>query len=160
MTRLSAVLLPAVLLAAALTSMAACAAPTTAMDRPCQPVNRYDTRCEPSTTVAASPQPVTLTRSHVVLYELTGRGTVLPLRATLDASNEPDNVGDEASQATAPWTYRVVAPPGMTPLLLYPATDRVACRIMIDGRDVTGTFPDSSLASDGVLEVCGATREP
>lgn len=144
-------------------SLAGCATPTVTVQQQCQPINKYDTRCEEMSREAAappSPQPITLTRAHTVVYQLTGHGSVLPIHATTDATNSSDNVGNQNGEATAPWQLKVDAPPGMTPLLVMEPDSEVHCKVSIDGQDVTGEFPDSPNASNGILEVCGATREP
>lgn len=144
---------------AAAVSLAGCATPTVTVRQECQPINKYDTHCD-QTADSPSPQPVTLTRPHIVVYELNGNGTAQVVRATTDASNATSNVGDELSQAEAPWQLQVAAPAGMRPILLYTPNSDVTCHILVDGQDVTGEFPKSNLASNGILEVCGATREP
>ena len=157
MPKLPARLLPALLW------LAACAGPTVTVRQECQPINRYDTRCEVASREAAAPRapkPITLTRSHTVVYELTGHGQAQVVQMTTDASNNAGFGDHRFDDADTPWRLEVAAPAGMTPLLRYQPDSDINCKITIDGQDVTGEFPKSNMSGNGTLTVCGATREP
>ncbi|MFR9802581.1 hypothetical protein ACL02T_09800 [Pseudonocardia sp. RS010] len=149
--------------------VAGCAGPSGAttpvitVQQQCEPVNKCDTRCdlENQTTQAAVAQPVTLTRPHKVTYELAANGGSVRM---VTYTNGPGgysekSVGDMYGVTNLPWRAEVDVPAATKVLVRYylqGATD-VRCRALIDGEDVTGSFPQQV---GGVrFERCGATYE-